>query len=740
VDRDDHHRLAPDGVVGELLVEGPTVARGYLNNPQQTATAFVKPPSWLVALREGGLPVQLYKTGDLVRYAEDGSLIFVGRKDDQVKIRGQRLELGEVEAQVARAFSGNHILVELVKRSGSPFLVAYVLQESTEGTSMNNTGALLHPPSETFYDSIRAAVPLLQRTMPSYMIPSAFLPLVQLPKGTTGKTDRKRLREYAASLSQTELETYSVITTSRRVPSTPLEARLQDLVAHALNRSAGDIPLEEDLFQVGMDSMKAMSLVAAGRRVGVHFSVQMLFQHPRLSELAVALGEKADVYCTPVPPSPLLEFADQICAEWHLDRSQIVNIFPATYYQRGSIETHHLAHITTHFSQSLDRAKLRSAFVTAMERHSVLRTVFVPFQKTFLQVVLRHVDLKVHEISTEEDPKVAIQPICRADAMNPVPFGKPTLQLFMITGRDRLSISLRMNHAQYDGMSVFLMLEEVAALYAGSTSPPPYRLDYPDFIAHRVQRTTPATFQFWRELLQGSSMTYLVQNDNATGRPDRSRLDLLAISSGEIPMPEVQGGITTATVVKAAWSLCLAQYTNSQDVVFGQISTNRAMDINGIDRTVGPGVNYVPVRVTLQPDWTAKKLFHFIQGQHIRGMSYDTADWDEIVAQSTSWPQDTPVGTGLHYLNAPPLWDNDYLFAGSIPAQNQHIDFKTLHNYPMIMCVPIPARGNGTPMLGMTLSSPIFSQDAADELLSLFQETIIHLTTHPERLLCAVQH
>jgi amino acid adenylation domain-containing protein len=738
VDRSDYRRLVPDGVVGELLLEGPIVARGYLNNPPQTSVSFVKPPSWLAALRAGGPPPRLYKTGDMVRYAEDGSLIFVGRTDDQVKIRGQRLELGEVEVQVSSAFSEDHVLVELVNRSGFPVLVAFVLQSHLEEAPRGSYGSLLHPPSKAFYDSIRSGISHLKMTMPSYMIPSAFLPLATLPKGSTGKTDRRRLREHAASLSEVELEAYIIAGMSRRAPSTPLETRLQELVARSLNKPTANIPLDEDVFQIGMDSMKAMQLVAAGRRDGVRFSVQMLFQYPRLSDLAAALKQKTDIDRTPVKPSPLLEFADEICAEWCLDPSEVVNIAPATYYQRDMIKIHHLAHISIHFSRPIDQARLQSAFVATIERHPVLRTIFVPFQQTFVQVVLRHVDLAVEDISTDEDPKDALQSICRADAESPPPFGKPTLFLFVVTGRGRQSISLRMNHAHYDGMTIYLMMQEVAARYADSKSVFPYSLTHPDFVAHRVQRITPATHQFWRDLLQDSSMTYLDENDNGMGRPDRMRLDLLASCSGDMPMPDLQDGITIATAIKAAWSLCLAQYSNSNDVVFAQVSTNRALDIEGIDRMLGPGVNYIAVRVTLQPDWTAKELFRWVQDQHIRAMSYDTVDWDDMVAQSTSWPKDTPIGTGVHYINAPPLWNHDYLFNDEVPARNEHIDFKALHSYPMLLCVPLPATDNGPPRLGISLSSLTFSQDVAEKLFSLFRETVVRLTTYPEDLVCPV--
>lgn len=94
VDARNHDRLAPVGAVGELLVQGPSLARGYLHEPEKTAAVFVENPAWL---REFGYaePQMLYKTGDLVRYNTDGTLTYLGRKDDQVKVNGQRLELGE---------------------------------------------------------------------------------------------------------------------------------------------------------------------------------------------------------------------------------------------------------------------------------------------------------------------------------------------------------------------------------------------------------------------------------------------------------------------------------------------------------------------------------------------------------------------------------------------------------------------------------------------------------------------
>ncbi|KAE8822116.1 hypothetical protein HRS9122_10555 [Pyrenophora teres f. teres] len=99
VDPENHHKLAPLGSVGELLVEGPILARGYLNDAEKTAAAFIEDPAWLMDGCQGyaGRRGRLYKTGDLVQYNDDGNLVCLGRKDSQVKLRGQRIELGEIE-------------------------------------------------------------------------------------------------------------------------------------------------------------------------------------------------------------------------------------------------------------------------------------------------------------------------------------------------------------------------------------------------------------------------------------------------------------------------------------------------------------------------------------------------------------------------------------------------------------------------------------------------------------------
>ena len=132
VEANDFNMLAPVGAVGELLVEGPVLARGYLNDVMKTKEAFINSPSWITK-HEIHNASRFYRTGDLVKYNEDGSIKFVGRIDNQVKLRGQRLELGEVEHHLWNIISARgemaEVVVEVVTPAGepqTPTLVAFL--------------------------------------------------------------------------------------------------------------------------------------------------------------------------------------------------------------------------------------------------------------------------------------------------------------------------------------------------------------------------------------------------------------------------------------------------------------------------------------------------------------------------------------------------------------------------------------------------------------------------------------
>ena len=154
------------GSVGWIYLGGAGVARGYLGRTSLTAERFVPSPF-------GPAGSRLYRSGDLARQREDGSLVFLGRVDHQVKLRGFRIELGEIEAVLLR----------------QPGVQACVVVAGDDGAGGKRLVAYLAP-ADASVQELRAA---LQNALPEYMIPTVFVRLASLPLTPNGKVDRKAL-------------------------------------------------------------------------------------------------------------------------------------------------------------------------------------------------------------------------------------------------------------------------------------------------------------------------------------------------------------------------------------------------------------------------------------------------------------------------------------------------------------------------------------------------------------------
>ncbi|MEV5892540.1 non-ribosomal peptide synthetase [Nonomuraea fuscirosea] len=249
---DEHLNPVPPGTVGEIYVGGAGLARGYLANSGMTADRFVPDPFH-------GVGARMYRTGDLARWTRDGVLMFVGRNDDQVKVRGYRIELGEVEIVLARQ-EGIRKVAVIVRRDqpGDERLVAYVVPAA---------GRTLEP---------AALAEQVRKTLPEYMVPSAFIALPELPLTPNGKVDRAALPapDYGGGAG--------------RGPRTAQETWLCDLFADILGLER--VGIDEGFFSLGGDSISVAQIRSRVRaEFGVNLSAQTLFRNPTVAELAELL-------------------------------------------------------------------------------------------------------------------------------------------------------------------------------------------------------------------------------------------------------------------------------------------------------------------------------------------------------------------------------------------------------------------------------------------------------------------
>lgn len=365
-DAANHDRLAPLGAVGELLLEGPILGQGYLNDPDRTAAAFIKDPDWLLRGWAGhaGRAGRLYKTGDLVRYNEDGSLVYVGRKDAQVKIRGQRVELGDVEHHIAQCLSGvGQVVVEAISpaaeaeaeleatSSRPPVLVAFVCMESPDpglsGVRASVSGVGREPCTTMQNMDVGNDARLrLAEQLPAYMMPAAFVRLASFPSTASGKVNRRQLRDMARSFfggeetatPQPEAPaprfpdtTTTTTTTSRGDKSRGEKGGHDEEIAHKLAqkilsmtpswtpRNGHHHPSEETqldhvlVHTTGLDSVNMMSLIAFIRfefdvRISMHVLVD---RSTTIRSLALRISEaQQDVPDEPVDQSRPVVYHD----------------------------------------------------------------------------------------------------------------------------------------------------------------------------------------------------------------------------------------------------------------------------------------------------------------------------------------------------------------------------------------------------------------------------------------------
>jgi len=245
---------------GELRIAGAGVTAGYVDDDQRTAAKFVH-DEWL----DG----PAYRTGDIVRWRSDGSLVFLGRDDRQVKVRGFRIELGDVE----------HALIEA---SGCRQCVAVVVDDDEGGRRI--AGILVAPPGSVDVAAVRTA---LAARLPRHMVPSQLVVVPELARTPNGKIDVRELRAQTLTASTPD--------TPEAPAPTDVESMVLAHVAAVLQNP--DVSLTDNFFTMGGHSLAAARLLAAIKRdTGVLPSLRDFAKSPTaaaLSRQVVAAREAA---------------------------------------------------------------------------------------------------------------------------------------------------------------------------------------------------------------------------------------------------------------------------------------------------------------------------------------------------------------------------------------------------------------------------------------------------------------
>ncbi|KAL7773083.1 hypothetical protein CFE70_003047 [Pyrenophora teres f. teres 0-1] len=642
VDPKDHNRLAPLGSIGELLVEGPILARGYLNDPEKTAAVFIDDPPWLLEGWAGhdGRQGRLYKTGDLVRYNANGNLVCLGRKDSQVKLRGQRVELGEVEHHVRGCLpEAKQLAVEVVLPLGQKnhaTLAAFV--QLDKDTRTHN--ALLK--EKVGGDDSMAQVVFLTRVeeelakrLPEYMVPTVFFSLLHFPTTTSGKTDRKRLREIGASFTAQQLaEMRTSSQGPKRQPSTQAEQTMQQLWAQVLSIELENIGLDDSFFRLGGDSIAAIKLVGEARRTGLQLSVADIFRHPTLAALASLETNQCNTTIEETLPFSLLgenadvaQVRDEAAAMCSVDGSAIKDMYLCSPLQEGLMSLtakragDYIMQDVLELRADVDEHAFHAAWEHVVQSTAVLRTRIVQHSEIgLLQVV---VEEKMQWTESE-----SLEEYLREDKAVSMGVGDPLARYALIKepydGGKRWFV-WTMHHALYDGWSLPWILHAVKQVYSGAVLE--RQPSFNAFIQYLSQQDPEAADAYWQTALVDCEAILFPPLPSTVTQPVADT----TVDYQCPPLSQSATDITTSTLVRASWAIVTSRYISSDDVVFGTTVTGRNAPIAGVEAMVGPTIATVPLRVCLQKDQTVSTLLECLQQQATEMIAHEQTGLQRII-------------------------------------------------------------------------------------------------------------
>ncbi|KAI4193809.1 MAG: hypothetical protein LQ350_008135 [Teloschistes chrysophthalmus] len=575
----------PRGCVGEIVVAGHCLARGYLSNDALTAESFVEAPHLTPGLPSN----RVYRTGDLGRYARDGTLRIIGRKDRLVKINGIRIDPGEPEFQL-RQLGGifTSCVVDCVgDAQGHPRLVVFI-PSPTSADGKN----------PAFRVTCQQTRGKLAEILPPRMIPTLFFPVQSIPRTASDKRVHNAHALFGVGQDEIEHEP------SGRAPATLAEEAVEAALRGVFSRGE-PLTTAADFFLLGGDSLLAIRLVGALKKSGFTVTVHDVYTHLDIESLARVAKPLDSTTPTRAPQKTRttshvssLVVSDALRAEVleasQLSSASIDELYPASPFQEG------LAAISQQEHASSDLYSATMAFQLAAG-HEVAR-----LHQAVEWVVAQNPIWRTKLVHTSHGTMQAVQ---RPQSINEIhDEGRSSFFRWWIVSVDN-SLMLRAHHALYDAWTIKHLLEDVNYNYRHPKGMRPGRAPYRQFIERLSTVDQDAARTFWANQLREA---FLCQYPSL---PPCSRPPRATSCTNDTAHVDFQGfremKISPATVVATAMALALSAHCYSDDVCYGITLSGR--DQPELGNIAGPTLSTVPMRLRLCRDHSLHSLLHETQ-------------------------------------------------------------------------------------------------------------------------------
>ncbi|KAK2056976.1 amino acid adenylation domain-containing protein [Colletotrichum caudatum] len=662
-------KVAPFNSIGEVVIEGPPLARGYLGDEEQTDAVFLDDPGFLRGVVAD--PMRCYRTNDLGRMKVDGSIDFLGRRDGQVKINGQRVELGEIEHQLkeslkaTRPFESSDFawdaVVELLRPIGAKngILAAFLAPRHVTGGFAHYKEQVVARQTDPVWvdahDRFREASTEVSGVLPAYMIPRAVIPCYALPLSTSGKVDRKALRRLGNSMSTKHLleapehqkDDFSIASTDTSGPQStdltdcegessvgqhtaasdaqlsstsrkPAEMALRKAWAKVLGVSEHTITADDDFFRLGGDSVGAIKVVAACRQLGLQINVANIFKNSVLKKMALVCKSpdnshaKLAAQLAPfqlLPQDAVPELREEASFQCGVRSEDIEDLYPCTHMQEGlmAVNLTRPGSYTGRWIHPLPQGVDLARFQSAWEDiHATSPILRTRFATTSAAGSLQVVIKEKIQWLFHNDLEAYLE----KDDSDPMFPGDSLARFALVSSTDGVwTFVWTIHHMLYDGWSLAMLCRKVNDLYHGRTVTP--ATDYRRFVLYTNKLSSNAYSDYWKEELLGSPASCFPA---ATKRGHLSFAR--AVVRDELALDlDLSAGITMSTLVRAAWAVMVSHFSASDDVVFGATVSGRHAPLDDIEDIDGPTIASVPVRVRLDKEMSVLGFLRRIQDQ-----------------------------------------------------------------------------------------------------------------------------
>ena len=533
---DRNGRLQPRGALGELVIIGDGVGRGYIGRDELTKKSFIN----LFGKRA-------YRAGDLVRIRKDGNIEFHGRLDDQVKLRGLRIELGEVQNAI-NSFKGIVTSIVVVTHGQTDYLAAYFTSES-----------------KTDIEELKKH---LRKSLAEYMIPQAFMQLDEMPLTANGKVDKK-------ALPVLEIAKEEIVP-----PENDLEAELLEIAGEVIG--SNDLGVTSSLVSLGLSSIGAIRLSAMiDKKLAVLINVAQIMKKPTIRDIAgyiedntehsragIEVYEKRDLY-------PITENQRGLLIDWQKNENTTGYNIPEVYLFKDT-----------------DAGVLAEAIRKTVDAHSYLKTHFVNDDG---DVKLRRCDEDDVCVSIQDLDQVPGRAYFQT-RVRPFDLFNDNLYRFEIyTHAGDSMLFADIHHTVYDGMSSGIFMEDLNRALSGE-APKSESLTAYDYALYEKKLMDSDDYKKaqlrFDGLLDGVVCASIPADGNPDGTPDQ--MTKTGVPASLVDECCKKMGVTPGSFLQAAFAETVRRICREDKIFYTTVSNGRSSD-PALLNCVGMFVRTIPV-------------------------------------------------------------------------------------------------------------------------------------------------